>query len=665
MSLRARLVVSLVTLLAAACAVVGTVTVTSLHGFLLDRLDDQLTDRSTATAGRFRPPPPPTDHDPNDTGAGGSALPLDPPPPDSASPEGTSQDSASQDSASQDGVPRDRPPGETDPSHRFDGPRVPPPFLLTPGQREGTLGAIVDDGVLVRAGVLTRDGESLPVPGVQQDVLRRLPVDTRPHTRDLGSLGAYRLVATRAPDGSVVITGLPLAEIEATTYRSAGVVTVVALYTLVLVGMLGWLMVRRALDPLRRMAATAARVTEMTLDRGEVALAVRVPGTDTDPRTEVGRMGAALNRLLEHVAAALNARHANETRVRRFVADASHELRTPLAAIRGYAELTRPRRDAVPPDVAQALDRVESATLRMSTLVDELLLLARLDAGRPLDRDPVDLTLLCLEGVEDARAAGPDHRWELALPAEPVVVPGDKLRLHHVVANLLANARCHTPPGTRVRLALDTCDDGYPSALITVTDDGPGIPADLQADVFARFVRGDFSRSRTAGSTGLGLAIVAAIVESHGGTVAVTSEPGATRFEVRLPGAVSSPDDAPPSTDDDPTDDLHDDPGDADPTDADPDDTSPDSDPGDEDPGDDDRGDDDRGDEDPGDEDRGDDGARDPDPGEGTASPRTTEGTGDPGTGNHPPVDDTGQGTRVAGTGRTTRCTREEPSTGT
>ena len=175
---------------------------------------------------------------------------------------------------------------------------------------------------------------------------------------------------------------------------------------------------------------------------------MRVPDADTDPRTEVGQVGAALNRMLGHVADALAARQASETRVRQFVADASHELRTPLAAIRGYAELARRGRDAVPPDVAHALRRVESESARMTTLVDDLLLLARLDSGRPLAAEPVDLTALVVDAVSDAHVAGPDHRWQLDLPDERVTVPGDAARLHQVLANLLANARVHTPPGT-------------------------------------------------------------------------------------------------------------------------------------------------------------------------------------------------------------------------
>jgi two-component system OmpR family sensor kinase len=266
---------------------------------------------------------------------------------------------------------------------------------------------------------------------------------------------------------------------------------------------------------------------------------VRVPEADTDPRTEVGQVGSALNRMLGHVADALAVRHASETRVRQFVADASHELRTPLAAIRGYAELTRRSRDEVPRDVAHALGRVESESARMTTLVDDLLLLARLDSGRPLDNDAVELSGLVVDAVNDAHAAGPEHRWLLSLPDQAITVPGDTARLHQVLANLLANARTHTPPGSTVTTGLTTTSDGW--AEVTVTDDGPGIPPDLLPDIFERFARGDTSRSRAAGSTGLGLAIVAAVVDAHRGAVSVGSIRGRTVFTVRLPHATRHP----------------------------------------------------------------------------------------------------------------------------
>lgn len=305
---------------------------------------------------------------------------------------------------------------------------------------------------------------------------------------------------------------------------------------LVVAGATGALLVRRTLRPLRRVAATATRVSELPLDRGEVTLPVRVPGADTDTRTEVGQVGSALNRMLGHVAAALAARQASETRVRQFVADASHELRTPLAAIRGYAEVARRGRNQVPPDVAHALRRVESESTRMTGLVEDLLLLARLDSGRPLAVAPVDLSALVVDAVSDAHVAGPEHRWQLDLPEQQIAVPGDAARLHQVVANLLTNARVHTPAGTTVTTNLAVESD---AAVLRVADDGPGIPVELQPEVFERFARADSSRSRSQGSTGLGLAIVAAVVDAHHGTVSVRSRPGRTVFTVRLPNSTA------------------------------------------------------------------------------------------------------------------------------
>lgn len=379
--------------------------------------------------------------------------------------------------------------------------------------------------------------------------LGAVPADGSISTVDLDGLGDYRIRAGTDGSGVIRIDGQSLEPVRAALVRLGlimGGVTGVAL--LVGAGVVV-LVVRRTLRPLDRVAATARKVSTMPLSSGEVDLRVRVPEHDTDPRTEVGQVGSALNQMLGHVSGALAARQESETRVRQFVADASHELRTPLASIRGYAELARregghgPQRPAgddapgqpaeTPSDVtAHALRRVESESARMTALVEDLLLLARLDSGRPLSREEVDLTMLVLDAVSDARVAGRDHQWQLDLPEEPVTAVGDTHRLHQVVANLLANARAHTPAGTRVETGLRV--EG-PWAVVTVTDSGPGIPADLQPEIFNRFVRGDSSRSRSAGSTGLGLAIVDAVISAHGGSVDLRSRPGRTVFTVRLP----------------------------------------------------------------------------------------------------------------------------------
>jgi two-component system OmpR family sensor kinase len=410
-----------------------------------------------------------------------------------------------------------------------------PDFLVTPGQGDGTLGARVEDGVATEGGVIGSSGALEPITVAQGRVVAGVAADRVPRTVHLGGeLGNYRVVAVAADDGDVLVIGLPLASTRDAVLRLVAVEVAAGLLAVLAAAGAGFLVLRRTLRPLHRVAATAGRVAELPLSTGEVRLAERVPEADTDPHTEVGRVGTALNRLLDHVEDSLAARHASETQVRQFVADASHELRTPVTSIRGYAELVRRQGSAVPDDVAQALRRVEGEAVRMSDLVDDLLLLARLDAGRELADDPVDLTALVLDVVSDAHAAGPGHHWRVDLPPAAVQVPGDESRLHQVLANLLANVRTHTPPGTTCVTRL-RAEGGW--AVLEVVDDGPGIPPDLLGSVFERFARGDSSRSRNAGSTGLGLAIVQAVVTGSGGTLSVTSEPGRTAFTVRLPGA--------------------------------------------------------------------------------------------------------------------------------
>ena len=358
-------------------------------------------------------------------------------------------------------------------------------------------------------------------------------LSSRPRTVDLGDdIGTYRLVSVRTADGWTAITGVPVDPIGRTVGAIVLIVAGSSLVGLVGVWAGGTYLVRRNLQPLERVAGTARRVSELELASGDVSLAERVP--DVDPATEVGQVGLALNSMLDNVDGALRARQESETRVRQFVADASHELRTPLASIRGYAELTRRETEPVPAGVTHALTRVESEALRMQDLVEDLLLLARLDTGRPLEREPVDLTMLAIDVTGDARAASPHHRWELDLPPEPVEVIGDRARLHQVLANLLANARNHTPPGTTVRTSL-RLDEGSGRALLQVQDNGPGIPDALLPNVFERFTRGDGSRQRASGSTGLGLSIVSAVTRAHGGEVTVESVPGRTVFSLALP----------------------------------------------------------------------------------------------------------------------------------
>jgi two-component system OmpR family sensor kinase len=420
-----------------------------------------------------------------------------------------------------------------------------PDFLGARGQAAGTLGAIVVDGTAVESGVNTEGGAVQELSTAQQAIVADIAADGQPRTIDLGgNLGDYRIAAATDPDGDVIVTGLPLSSTDAAVNDLMTVEVIAGLGGLLVAASAGVLVLRRTLRPLEHVAATATRVTELPLASGEVVLPERVRETDTDPRTEVGRVGTALNRLLDHVEQSLTARQASEMQVRQFVADASHELRTPLASIRGYAEFVRRQqrdgREVTPDDVAHTLRRVESEAVRMSVLVDDLLLLARLDAGRDLEIGDVDLTLLAVDATSDAHVAAPAHRWRVDVPDGAVLVPGDAARLHQVVANLLTNVRTHTPEGTTATVRLRV-DGG--TAVLQVIDDGPGIPPDLQAHVFERFARGDASRSRAAGSTGLGLAIVEAVISAHDGTVAVESRPGRTAFTVRLPGATVRPPD--------------------------------------------------------------------------------------------------------------------------
>ena len=477
-SLRRRLMLSVVGLLAILAIVIGSISVLALQGFLMNRLDGQL----NAANGRSQ------------TGFG---------------PPGSRQGDAQSDT-------------------------------FTRQQLRQTIDRQAPDTVIgiifgtTVAGVQKDQRGSLQDLSVAQSgPLKRVPATGVATTVNLGNgLGNFRAVAVEYANGVRVVTALPLGELQTTLLQLGLIIAIVTAAGLVLAAFLARWIVRVALRPLERVVSTATRVAELPLERGEVALGVRVPEEDADPRTEVGQVGAALNRMLGHVASALTSREASENKVRQFVADASHELRTPLAAIRGYAELTRRGNHDLPEDVVHSLGRVESEATRMTSLVEDLLLLARLDEGRDLESDPVDLSRLLIDAVSDAHAAGPEHEWSLDMPDEPVMIHGDDARLHQVVANILANARVHTPAGTDVVTAVVI--DGS-NAVVTVTDDGPGIPLNLQPVLFERFARGDGSRSRAAGSTGLGLAIVAAVVEGHGGRVDMQSEPGNTRFRVILP----------------------------------------------------------------------------------------------------------------------------------
>lgn len=444
------------------------------------------------------------------------------------------------------------------------------------GQGVGTLTArIVDDSVR-NAGVLAEDATRKSLIDADDEILLNLSPRDEPVDRTL-SAGSYRLVAAKAPDGDVMVTGLPLAEKQNTLASLVWTTVFVSAGGLVVIGLAGTALIRRTMKPLDQLSEVATQVSRLPLDAGEVGLAVRVPASAAHPGTEVGSVGHALNLMLDNVSNALEARQESEMKVRQFVADASHELRTPLTAIRGYTELMR-MTEHFTPDGQKSLARVQSQSERMTTLVEDLLLLARLDEGQPLKLGDVDLTQLAVETVSDEKVMAPDRVWQLELPEEPVVVRGDATQLHQVLANLLSNARKHTAPGTTVVTGVRRLPDG--SAVVTVTDNGPGIAPEFVGRVFARFTRADASRKNPVpattpaavrrplphlplrpprtppaaaaspasatnatasaeGTSGLGLSIVQSIVEAHGGTVSVTSVPGRTEFLVQLP--VSNP----------------------------------------------------------------------------------------------------------------------------
>ena len=572
-TLRGRLIAGLLALLTAAVATVGVVTYLAVQRSLSDEIANDL---QTATGLAYECFNPGSQQPPGGAGGGGaggqpgaaggtsdSQRTTHSPSPH-ASPSGYSSASAS---AS---------PWPTDDLSAWDtsapGARGPLPSTGCQGLDEGTFVALLQHG---KGQAQLIGGSQYKLSAADLKTLQGItpwqapnPADwsngedhPRPHTVYLHEAGGtYLLTALSDPDGdgSVYITGVPLSTLHDMLGDVALAEVAVFGAVVVLAGVLGTFWVRFSLRPLRRVAAIASQVAELPLESGEVSLPPGVP--DTDPATETGQVGLAFNRMLGHVQSALRRRAASEARLRRFAADASHELRTPLAAIRGYAELALLHPGDSSEAVTHALGRVLSESKRMSVLVDDLLLLARLDAGRPLTSEPVDLSRLAIDATSDAQAARPGHRWILELPDDPVLALGDEHRLHQVLANVLANAGRHTPDGTLVTVRVsDRLPDGEPGTgpesvsrgtlppaprvVLTVTNNGPGIPASLLPDLFERFTRADTSRSHAtnASSTGLGLAIVDAVVTAHGGAVLVTSRPDLTRFAIVLPGLTEPP----------------------------------------------------------------------------------------------------------------------------
>jgi signal transduction histidine kinase len=478
--LQVKLIVAVLALVTVALLLIGLASVAALDGYLVGRLDDQL--QSVAQRSADRPP---------QFGQG--------------------------------------------------GPKGPPsPYLIQYRNADGSLGP--EDKNPLEEG---QQPPQVPDDPAWLEANAR-EVTTVPAT---GGDGRWRVAVQPLRDGGSVVVAASLDGIDSTTRQLRLIDLVVSGVVLAVLAGVGAVIVRASLRPLVEIEQTARAIAAGDLTR-------RVP--DRDPRTEVGRLGRALNTMLAQIESAYGARAASEAsarrseeaarrsedRMRRFVADASHELRTPLTTIRGFAELYRQGAGRDPAELDRLMRRIEDQAARMGLLVEDLLLLARLDQQRPLGREPVDLLALAAEAVNDARAVAPDRPIELVLgigdgdPAgAALVVLGDDQRLRQVLANLVNNALTHTPAGSPVEVRVGTAPlDGAPGAAVEVVDHGPGLTAEQAERVFERFYRADKARSRAAGGTGLGLSIVAALVAVHGGTVQVDSVPGrGARFRVVLP----------------------------------------------------------------------------------------------------------------------------------
>lgn len=475
LSLRTRLVASLLALLAVALAVTGVAASAVLRDYLAGRVDDEMV-RTSAVLERGL-----------DRGFGP-------------------------------GGPGGFPGGET-PGPEAHGPlgRQPLPsrYLLRVVDADGTTAAELGDPLVT--------GEQPAFTGLDAAAAERAG---EPYTVDADDGTPWRVLLRPLDEGRTLVLATPFEDVEATTTRLRRVTLAVDVVVLAGVALVGLAAVRGSLRPLRRIEATAGAIAAGDLSR-------RVP--EGAPGTEVGRLSAALNGMLGQIERAFAARTESEARMRRFVADASHELRTPLTSVRGYAELYRQGAVTDPDEVARLMRRIEDESARMAGLVEDLLLLARLDEQRPLRRDTVDLAVLAADAAYDARAVADGHTVALDVPAEDgVPVVGDEERLRQVLANLVTNALRHTPAGTRVTVRARRQDgDG----VVEVTDDGPGMAPEAASQVFDRFYRADPSRSREGGGgSGLGLAIVAALVRAHGGDVEVETAPGSgATFRVRVP----------------------------------------------------------------------------------------------------------------------------------
>lgn len=430
-----------------------------------------------------------------------------------------------------------RPGGAGRPGPGGHGPRPDRPLL--PGAQVGSYYVATLDGTGTPQTIATPDPEDLgvsdgqgardPLPAVTADDLRRAAATRRPITVTNGDGDVRYRMLLRSGGGRSVLVGAPLVAVDAAVGRLVGLQLTAVAAVVAVLGMVTWWVIRLGVRPVKEMAATASAI-----GAGDLSRRVDVG----DARTEAGELGGALNLMLGRLEDAFEQRRRSEDRLRRFVADASHELRTPVTTIRGYAELYRAGGLADPSELAEAMRRTEQEATRMGSLVDDLLHLARLDQGRPLLTERVDLAALAADAVRDARAVEPQRPIDLDAPA-PTVVLGDEPRLRQVAANLVGNALVHTPPGTPVRVAARVEGD---TAVLEVADEGPGMAAEAAERAFERFFRADPARARHRGGSGLGLSIVDATVRALGGVATLRSVPGAgTTVRVELPLADAAP----------------------------------------------------------------------------------------------------------------------------
>ena len=508
-SLRTRVLVSVLVLAAAGMIAVAAVTYAEQRSFLEGRVNTEVRAAGPAMSDAL-----------NDAGYGGgdqgTSMQGARGPAAGGRPLGDDQTGATGATGGTGGTGGTGRPGAPGPGPPGSGPNLNlPPG--TYGQRRSASGEVLGH-LFITYGQAAPAAPKLPV---------HVPIDRLFTVASSGSSGLrYRAYATRDPlDGEITVVAVPLSDIDQTLSRLLLVEVLVVAGALLALGVAAFFAVRVGLRPLDRIAATAGAIAAGDLSR-------RVePATS---RTEVGRLGLALNAMLDRLEHAFAQRQASEDRLRQFLADSSHELRTPLAAIRGYAELFRMGAARDPDDTATAMRRIEEESKRMGVLVEDLLTLARLDETRELARAPVDLSALVRDAVKDANVTAPQRQIELEAPGA-VVVPGDAHQLTQVLANLLRNALVHTPPATPIEVSLHDDDE---AATVTVRDHGPGIPGADPQQLFERFWRAEGGRERGKAGAGLGLAIVAAIVDAHNGSVRAENAPdGGARFVVRLPHA--------------------------------------------------------------------------------------------------------------------------------